>query len=87
MILLAFATTIEAQPFIDYHNFTQKNTDGLYTLYGGNNLSLIITGMGALKGAVYLSHALEQKKLTGQPVTEVINYGVAGCVCDRLSLG
>lgn len=87
MTLLAFATTIEAQPFIDYHGLTRKNTSGLYTLYGGDNLSLIITGMGALKGAVYLSHLLQQKKLTGHPVTEVINYGVAGCVCDTLSLG
>ena len=78
MILLAFATTIEAQPFIDYHGLTRENTSGLYTLYGGDTLSLIITGMGALKGAVYLSHLLQQKKLTGSRrgcwLTSVTNY-------------
>ena len=87
MILLAFATMIEAQPFIDYHRLTRQHTSSLYTVYEGDNISLIITGMGALKGAVYLSEIIQQKKLTGHPVTEVINYGVAGCVCDTLSLG
>jgi len=87
MILLAFATKIEAQPFIDYHRLIKENTSSLYAVYGGDNISLIITGMGALKGAVYLSDILQQKKLTGHPVTEVINYGVAGSVCDTLSLG
>ena len=87
MILLAFATQIEAQPFIDYHRLTRQNTSSLYAVYGGNNISLIITGMGALKGALYLSEILQQRELTGHPVTEVINYGVAGCVCDTFSLG
>jgi len=86
MILLAFATQIEAQPFIDYHRLTRKNTSSVYALYGGDTISLIITGMGALKGAVYLSEILQQRKLTGHPVTQVINYGVAGCVCDTFSL-
>ena len=87
MILLAFATTIEAQPFIDYHSLTRQHTSSSYTVYGGDTISLIITGMGALKGAVYLSEIIQQRKLAGHPVTEVINYGVAGSVCDTLALG
>ncbi len=86
MILLAFATQREAQPFIDYHRLTRQSTGSLYGVYGGENISLIITGMGALKGAVYLSEILQQRKLAGHPITEVINYGVAGCVCDTFSL-
>jgi adenosylhomocysteine nucleosidase len=87
MILLAFATKIEAQPFIEYHSLTKQNTSSLYDVYGGGNISLIITGMGALKGAVYLSEIIQQRKLTGHPITEIINYGVAGCVCDTFCLG
>lgn len=87
MILLAFATRIEAQPFIDYHCLTRQHAGSGYDLYQGKDCALIITGMGALKAAVHLSALLQQWKLTGYPVTHVFNYGIAGSVCNALALG
>lgn len=87
MILLACATRVEAEPFIEYHRLVKRNTGSGYDIYGGGAVSLIITGMGTLKGALYLSEILQQRKADGHPVAQVINYGVAGSVCDRFSLG
>ncbi len=54
MILLAFATEIEARPFIEYHHLKNQNKRERYDVYEEGNISLIITGMGSIKGAVYL---------------------------------
>ena len=86
-MLLAFATEIEADPFIDYHGLKKQNTSDPYLLYEKDNISLIITGMGSIKGAVYLSDTMQKKKREGIAVTKVINYGVAGCLTDKFCIG
>ncbi|MBW2182575.1 MAG: hypothetical protein JRF49_01735, partial [Deltaproteobacteria bacterium] len=65
MILLTFATEIEAGPFIDHHGLKEKDITGPYELYEKGNISLIITGMGSIKGAVYLSDLIQKKKREG----------------------
>ena len=87
MILLTFATEIEAGPFIDHHGLKEKDIDGPYGLYEKGNISLIITGMGSIKGAVYLSDLIQKKKRKGVSIKKITNYGIAGCLSDKFCIG
>ena len=87
MILLVFATKIEARPFIEYHDLTLDSASDAYELFKGKGLSLVVTGMGSLRGTVHLSDVLQERKRRGEQVTEIVNYGVAGCVSDKFSIG
>lgn len=87
MIVLAFATEIEARPFINYHHLKKQNKGGSYDLYEKENISLIITGMGSMKGAVCLSDFIQGKKSEDNCITKIINYGIAGCLSDKFSIG
>lgn len=87
MILLIFATELEAAPFIDYHRLRPLKGHLLHPLYEGDGLSLTISGMGFLRGALALSQTLEMQQERGDPVTRVLNYGIAGSLTDRFSLG
>lgn len=87
MILLAFATEIEAELFIDYHGLKKQNISDPYALYEKGHISLIITGMGSLKGAVYLSDLIQKKKSEGNYITKIMNYGIAGCLSDKFCIG
>jgi len=87
MILLTFATKIEARPFIDYHSLKKKNISSSYELYEGGNISLIITGIGSIKGAIYLSDLIQKKRSEGIYIKKIINYGIAGCVSHKFYIG
>jgi len=87
VILLVFATEIEARPFIDYHDLKGQDKSEFYDLYEGENVSLLITGMGSMKGAICLSGVIQEKKSGGNCITKVINYGIAGCLSDKFSIG
>ena len=87
MILLAFATEIEARPFIEYHHLKKKKDGNPYDLYEGSDISLIVTGMGSIKGAVYLSDLIQNKMKESIHIAKIINYGIAGCLSDKFSIG
>jgi adenosylhomocysteine nucleosidase len=87
MMLLAFATELEAQPFIDHHRLRRLKAHQPCPAYEGNGIFLIITGMGFLKGAVALSQVLQGHEKSGDAITRVINYGIAGALTGRFSLG
>lgn len=87
MILMVFATELEAQPFIAYHRLRRIETHQPCPVYEGGGLLLMISGMGFLKGAVALSQVLQSHEESGNPITRVTNYGIAGAVTGRFSLG
>jgi adenosylhomocysteine nucleosidase len=87
MILLVFATKVEARPFIEYHDLTAHSESDVYELFKGKGISLVVTGMGSLRGALHLSDVLQAKKQQGEQVAEIVNYGVAGCVSEKFSIG
>ena len=87
MILLVFATEIEAKPFIDYYDLIKQNRSGSYEFYKRGDLSLIITGMGSIKGAVSLLDFIKQETREGNRTTRIVNYGIAGCLSDKFSIG
>ena len=87
MILMVFATELEAQPFIDHHRLRRMETHQHYIAYEGDGILLIISGMGFLKGAVALSQAVQRHENSGNAITLVINYGIAGALTERFSLG
>jgi adenosylhomocysteine nucleosidase len=87
MMLLVFATELEAQPFIDYHRLRRLEAHQPCPAYEGERLLLIISGMGFLKGAVTLLQVLQKHEKSGNPITRVINYGIAGSLTGRFSLG
>jgi adenosylhomocysteine nucleosidase len=87
MNLLVFATELEAQPFIDHHRLRCLEEQYPCTAYEGEGLLLIISGMGFLKGAVTLLQVLQKHEKSGNPITCVINYGIAGSLTGRFSLG
>ena len=87
MILLVFATEIEARPFIDYHDLEKHDKSEFYDLYEGGNIALLITGMGSMKGAFSLSDLIQKETGSGHSITKIINYGIAGCLSDTFSIG
>lgn len=87
MILLVFATATEARPFADYHELKKLDEGKCYEVYEGRNLSLIVTGMGSMKGAFSLSDFIQKKTTRGHSIRKIINYGIAGSLSDRLSIG
>ena len=87
MMLMVFATELEAQPFIDYHRLRRLDAHHPCPAYEGEGFLLIISGMGFLKGAVALSQILQTHEESGSPITRVINYGIAGSLTGRFSLG
>jgi len=87
MMLFVFATEIEAEPFIDYHGLKKRDISGPYGLYEKGAISLIITGMGSVKGAVYLSDLIQRKENEGNCIKKIINYGIAGCLTDKFCIG
>lgn len=87
MMLMVFATELEAQPFIDHHRLRRIEAHQPCPVYEGGGLLLIISGMGFLKGAVALSQILQTLEKSENPITRVINYGIAGSVTGRFSLG
>jgi len=87
MNLLVFATELEAQPFIDHHRLRRLEEQYPCTAYEGEGLLLIISGMGFLKGAVALSQVLQKHQQKGNAITRLINYGIAGSLTGRFSLG
>jgi adenosylhomocysteine nucleosidase len=87
MILLVFATEIEAKPFLDYHDLKKQHESSPYELCEKGNISLIITGMGSIKGTVYLSDLIQKKKREGISITKMTNYGIVGCLTDKFCIG
>lgn len=87
MIILVFATEIEARPFIDYHDLKKQDKSEFYDLYKGGNISLVITGMGSMKGAFSLSDLIQGETNRGNSITKIINYGIAGSLSDKFSIG
>lgn len=87
MVLLVFATETEARPFIDYHDLKKRDKSEFYDLYEAGNISLVITGMGSIKGAVCLSDLIQRKKSGDNRITKIVNYGIAGCLSDKFSIG
>jgi adenosylhomocysteine nucleosidase len=87
MILMVFATELEAQPFIDHHRMCRLEAHQPCTAYEGDGFLLIISGMGFLKGAVSLSRVLQRYEKEGNSINRVINYGIAGALTERFSLG
>jgi adenosylhomocysteine nucleosidase len=87
MILMVFATESEAQPFIDHHRLKRSDEQQPCLSYEGDGIVLIISGMGFLKGAIALSQVLQKRKHSGNAITRVINYGIAGSLTGRFVLG
>ncbi len=87
MIILVFATEIEARPFIDYHDLKKQDKSEFYDLYKGGNISLVITGMGSMKGAFSLSDLIQGETNRGNSITKIINYGIAASLSDKFSIG
>ena len=87
MIILVFATEIEARPFIDYHGLKRQDGYDLYELYEGGGISLVITGMGSMKGAFSLSDFIRVKKDKKSSITRIINYGIAGSLSEEFPIG
>jgi len=87
MMLLVFATELEAQPFIDYHRLLCLDQQYPCPAYAGDGILLIISGMGFLKGAVALSQVVQRHENSGNAINRVINYGIAGSLTGRFSLG
>lgn len=87
MMLLVFATELEAQPFIDHHRLKCLDEPHPCPAYAGDGILLIISGMGFLKGAVALSQVVQRHENSGNAITRVINYGIAGALTERFSLG
>jgi len=87
MMLLVFATELEAQPFIDYHRLLCLDKQYPCPAYEGDGILLIISGMGFLKGAVALSQVVQRHENSGNAINRVINYGIAGSLTGRFSLG
>jgi adenosylhomocysteine nucleosidase len=40
-----------------------------------------------MKGAVCLSDLIQRKKSGGNRITKIVNYGIAGCLSDKFSIG
>jgi adenosylhomocysteine nucleosidase len=87
MMLLVFATELEAQPFIDHHRLRRLDDHHPCPTYEGEGILLIISGMGFLQGAVALSQILQRYEKGENSITRVINYGIAGALTERFSLG
>ena len=87
MILLACATELEARPFIEYHQLKKQSGSSAYQFFETENSGLVVTGMGSVKGALYLSEVIQQKQQSGACVSSIINYGIAGCLTDTWSIG
>ncbi len=86
-MLLVFATELEAQPFIDHHRMRRIDAHHPCPVYEGEGMLLIISGMGFLKGAVALSQILQRYEKGANSITRMINYGIAGALTERFSLG
>ena len=86
MIILVFATEIEARPFIGYHDLKKQDKSEFYDLYEGGNISLLITGMGSMKGAFSLSDLIQEETNRGNSITKIINYGIAGSLSDKFEM-
>jgi len=87
MIILVFATETEARPFIDYHGLKKQDKSEFYDLYEEGNISLVITGMGSMKGTFSLSDLIQEETNRGNSITKIINYGIAGSLSDKFSIG
>lgn len=86
MMLLVFATALEARPFIDHHRLKCLDEQQPCLTYEGDGMLLIISGMGFLKGGVALSQVLQTQEKSGNAITRVINYGIAGALTERFAL-
>jgi len=87
MILLVCATELEAQPFIEHHKLEKQGAASAYHFYERENSALVVTGMGSMKGALYLSEVIQQKLASGISIAQIVNYGIAGCLTDAWSIG
>ncbi len=87
MILLVCATELEARPFIEYHNLKKQSGSSAYQFYETGSSGLVVTGMGSVKGALYLSEIIGQKQQSGATIGAIINYGIAGSLTDTGSIG
>jgi nucleoside phosphorylase len=87
MILLVCATELEARPFIEYHNLKKRNESSSYQFYERENSGLVVTGMGSVKGALYLSETIRQRQQRGACIETIVNYGIAGSLTDKRSIG
>ena len=87
MTLLVCATELEARPFIEYHKLRKQGTGSAYHFYERENCALVVTGMGSMKGALYLSEVIQQKQRSGAAISCIVNYGIAGCLRDGWSIG
>jgi len=87
MILLVCATELEARLFIEYHKLKKQGGAADYHFYEMEDCSLVVTGMGSMKGALYLSEVIQQKQRSGVSISKIVNYGIAGCLTDAWSIG
>ncbi len=87
MILLVCATELEARPFIEYHNLKKQSGSSAYQFYETGSSGLVVTGMGSVKGALYLSEIIGQKQQSGATIATIVNYGIAGSLTDTWSIG
>jgi nucleoside phosphorylase len=87
LILLVCATELEARPFIEYHKLEKQGTGSAYHFYEKESSALVVTGMGSMKGALYLSEVIQQKQESGASISKIVNYGIAGCLTDARNIG
>jgi nucleoside phosphorylase len=87
MIFLVCATELEARPFIEYHNLKKQSGPSAYQLYETKNSGLVVTGMGSVKGALYLSEIIRHKQQSGASIATIVNYGIAGSLTDKRRIG
>lgn len=81
MILFVCALSAEARAVIDFYRL--KKCEGPIDCYCGNEVALVVSGMGKMAASVATSHLL-----TRYPKTDlIINFGIAGSADKTIPIG
>ncbi len=77
MIFFTVALKCEAGPIIKYFNLKQQAGNGSFQVYAGDEIILIITGVGGIQSAISTTYLLT--KYDAKKTDILLNIGISGC--------
>lgn len=78
MVFICCAFYAEAKPVIDFYGLKKNHYASKFDIYEGENIILIITGMGTVITSAAVSHLLT--RYSAQKTDIALNIGIAGAV-------
>ncbi|MGB9679551.1 MAG: nucleoside phosphorylase [Minisyncoccia bacterium] len=86
MIFIATALYIEAKPIIEFYNLKKEINDTYFQIFRGDNIILIITGVGKINSSIAVSHMLTSY-LSNNTKDNILNIGVCGTKDETIEIG